>query len=243
MTRLEAMQILMSWRPGIDDADPQYAAALALAKTDPELSAWLDEERARYTAIRRTLKQIQIPPDLSRIIIDRRPVPIRPLWTLGKALQLAAAIAMLVGVAAYWLWPNSSNDLAHYERYVAGFASNGYRMSLESNDPSRIRTFLASNQAPADYTVPLPLERIKALGCTTLVWNGNPVLMLCFRDHPGRDLFLFVVDRQAIPNRPHDGPPTVEQVDGGYSTATWERGGKTYVLTVKGDPSVVQGYL
>jgi hypothetical protein len=242
MNRIEAMRILASWRPGVDDSDPFFAEALAFAQADPELLWWVEEERARYAAIRGKLLEIEPPKDLARTIIAGRPIPMRPAWSGRQILQLAAAIILLAGVAFYWLRPGPRNDIATYEKYLTRVVAQGYRMSLESNDPARIRRFLASNQAPADYAVTAALERATPLGCATLSWNGNPVTMLCFRDRPGRDVYLFVVDREAIPKRTPNPSPRIEQF-GDYSAATWESGGKTYVLTVRGEPDVVQSYL
>jgi hypothetical protein len=242
MNKAEAARILMSWRPGVDDQDPQIAAALAFAQTDPELGRWVEEERARYAAIRGKLLEIEAPKDLARKIIAGRPIPMRPAWDRRQILQLAAAIVLLAGVAFYWLRPGPRNDVATYEKYLTRVVAQGYRMSLESNDPGRIRRFLASNQAPADYAVPAALERTTPLGCATLSWNGNPVTMLCFRDRPGRDVYLFVVNREAIPKRTPNPTPRIEQY-GDYSAATWEEEGKTYVLTVRGEPEAVKSYL
>ena len=44
MDRQQAKQILELYRPGVDDADPQFAEALALSRTDPELRRWLGPE-------------------------------------------------------------------------------------------------------------------------------------------------------------------------------------------------------
>jgi hypothetical protein len=242
MNKSEAMKILMSWRPGVDDGEAPFAEALAFAQTDPELQRWVEEERVRYAAIRGKLLEIEPPKDLARAILAGRPIPMRPARSAPQILQLAAALVLLAGVAFYWLRPGPRNDTAHYEKYLTRVVDQGYRMSLESNDPARIRRFLASNQAPADYAVTAPLARTTPLGCATLSWNGNPVTMLCFRDHPGRDVYLFVVDRGAIPNRTPNPAPRIEQF-GDYSAATWESAGKTYVLTVKGEPDVVQSYL
>jgi hypothetical protein len=242
MDKAEAARILKSWRPGVDDEDPRFSAALAQALADPELRRWVEVERTRYAAIRGKLREIEVPADLARTIIARRPIPIRSARSPRQILQLAAAIAILIGIAAYWFWPGPRNDVPHYEKYLTQLVSRGYRMSLESPDPARIRTFLANNQAPADYAVPTALARTTPLGCATLSWNGNPVSMLCFRDRPGRDLFLFVVNNQAIPSRTPNPTPRVEQL-GDYTAATWESEGKTYVLTVKGDPDLLRAYL
>ena len=241
MDRSQARKILAAYRPGIDDNDPQFAAALALAQADAELSRWLREERQIYSVLRRKLSDIDVPEDLARNIIRQRPIPIAPGWKLASAIRLAATVTILAGLAVYWFHPAPKSDFTTYENYLTRLLTKGYRMSLETGDLGRIRNFLASNQAPADYTLPGGIERTAALGCATLSWNGNPVSMLCFADNNDRKLFLFVVDRQAIPDAPRNSSPEVVRI-GDFSVASWEKEGKAYVLTLKGDPALLREY-
>jgi hypothetical protein len=244
MDKTEAAKILRSWRPGVDDAETPFAEALAFAQTDPELQQWVEMERKRYAAIRGKLREIEPPADLMVKIIAERPIPfpVPKRNRMREFIQLAAAVMLLAGVAWYWLKPGPQNDMDHYQAYLAQVVAKGYHMNLESDDPTRIRSFLASNQAPADYSLGKAIEATKPLGCATLSWNGNTVSMLCFRAQPGRDLWLFVVNQQAIPNPAPSAAPVVQQY-GDYSTAAWEQQGRTYVLTVKGDPEVLHTYL
>ncbi len=52
MNRDEAKNILLLYRTEADAADPQIAEALALAKSDAELSRWFVEHRATQNALR-----------------------------------------------------------------------------------------------------------------------------------------------------------------------------------------------
>jgi len=242
MDKPEAAKILLSWRPGVDDNVHPFAEALAFAQSDPELRRWVEEERIRHGAIRGKLGEIEVPAGLAGAILAQRPIPFRPASTFRQLLQLAAALIVLLGLAFHWFAPGPRNDIAHYEAYLTKLVAQGYHMSLQSNDAARIRSFLAGNQAPSDYSLSKPVSLTTPLGCATLSWNGNPVTMLCFRDKPDRNLWLFVVDRQAIPNRAPNPEPRIDQF-GDYSAATWESGGRTYVLTVKGGPDIVRSYL
>lgn len=242
MTRQEAFRVLQAWRPGVDDADPDFAPALAFAQSDADLRAWVEEERARYAAIRAKLTEIPVPAGLAAAILEKRPA-LSPARPQGGLLKLAAAIALLAGGAGWWLWQMLPYDFSHYETYIAQVIPV-YSMSLETRDAGRIRDYLARNQSPADYTVPAGLGRTTPLGCATFMWNGRPGSMLCFRDEtagkPGRDLWLFVVDRGAIPF--HRGGASTEMNQWmGYGMAAWESGGKTYVLAAKG--ALPEGYL
>jgi len=241
MDRSEARKILTTYRPGIDDHDPQFAQALAWAQADAELSRWLSDERKIHAVLRRTLSNIDVPEELAQKIVRQRPIPIATGWKLPPAIRLAAAIAILASLAVYWFRPAPKSNLTSYEAYLTRLVSKGYRMSLETSDLNKIRNFLAGNQAPSDYTLPSILERTPALGCATLSWNGNPVSMLCFADNNDRKLFLFIVDRQAIPDAPRSSSPEVARI-GDFSAKSWAHERKAYVLTLRGDPALLREY-
>jgi hypothetical protein len=65
MTAAEARQILRLRRGPADDADPQMAAALEVARQDPELAAWLREQESFHATARATLRQLPVPPGLA----------------------------------------------------------------------------------------------------------------------------------------------------------------------------------
>jgi hypothetical protein len=104
MNTNEAKEALLLYRGSIDDADPKIQEALAYARRDPELAAWMHEQRSSYEAIRSKLREVEPPPDLAERIIRQRPIPFRRPW--AQMLKLAAAIVILAGITAVWL--NSS---------------------------------------------------------------------------------------------------------------------------------------
>ena len=197
---------------------------------------------AADAALRAKLRAIEPPPDLAEKILREQPVPMVPSRALRHWLQLAAALAVLTGLAIFWLRPTPRNRFALYEEYLGRLVARDYRMSLETDDPERIRAFLKNNQAPADYALAPPLARTPVLGCATLSWNGNPVSMLCFADAAQGKLFLFVVDRGAIPDAPPGATPALRQV-GDFAVASWTAQGRAYVLAVKGGPERVRKFL
>ena len=242
MNSAEAREKLLLYRPLLDADDSQFAAALAQAAHDPELQRWLDSRVAADAALRAKLCAIEPPPDLAEKILREQPVPMVPSRALPHWLQLAAALAVLAGLAIFWLRPTPRNRFALYEEYLGRLVARDYRMSLETDDPERIRAFLKNNQAPADYALAPPLARTPALGCATLSWNGNPVSMLCFADAAQGKLFLFVVDRGAIPDAPPGATPALRQV-GDFAVASWTTQGRAYVLAVKGGPERARKFL
>ena len=172
-----------------------------MAKADTELSRWLNEERQIYSILNRKLSGIDVPEDLARNIIRQRPIPIASGWKLPRALQIAAAIAVLAGSGRFigFVRPPGATSPS-YETYLTRLVSKGYRMSLESSDLKKIRNFLAGNQSPGGLYLPVALEQTAPLGCATLSWNGEIPFPCCaLADRNDQKLFLFVVD-QARPS-------------------------------------------
>ena len=70
MNNNEAKFILRAYRPsGRDAADPAFNSALAQAKSDPALGAWLVREQAFDALITKKLRAIVPPPDLREAIL------------------------------------------------------------------------------------------------------------------------------------------------------------------------------
>ena len=61
MNKQEAQEILLLYRPGRDENDPELAAALDLVKHDPELAKWFETHCALQHAISAKFKQIDVP--------------------------------------------------------------------------------------------------------------------------------------------------------------------------------------
>jgi hypothetical protein len=235
MTREEAKKLLAIYRPRIDADDPQFAEALAEAERDPELARWLEEQCATYEALRNRLKDAPVPEDLLEKTLRHRP----SVWQRQSWLQLAACLAVLAGVAYFWLSRDSGPPaFGNYQRAMANVVSK-YRMSLETGDLDRVRTFLANNQAPSDYVLPKSITQQRLLGCATLSWGGHPVSLICFRHQSGADLWMFVRRQSDLRGAPPSAEPvfgTVNQVN----TAGWQQGESIYLLATRGDPALLR---
>src|SRR6476646_4453345 len=111
MNTSEAKKILLLYRGAIDDADPQFHAALDCAEGDPELGQWLREQTNCYDAIRAKLRDIEPPHALAENIISQRPIPFR--HDLKRILQLAAAIVISASITAVSmkLWERKGDRL------------------------------------------------------------------------------------------------------------------------------------
>jgi hypothetical protein len=259
MNREEAKEILMLYRPGsADDRDPEFAAALGLCDSDPELKRWFDDHCAVYRALR-TRFRVAVPEGLKEQILAERVAHTTPLWRRRPAaLAAVATLALIAGVVTWLLQPREATDstAARNENRFDTFRNRGavstallsYRMDLSTNDLEQIRTYCRRHEAVADYVLPAGLQQnAEATGCMISTWQGRPVTMLCFRSsarlpHGANDLWLFVVDQSAFPDPPAGPAPAFTRVERS-TTASWSSHGRTYVLVGTGDEQFLRKFL
>lgn len=241
MTPQQAKQILLAYRPWANDAqDPEVAAALAVCRQDAELAKWFEQHCALQNAIRAGFRKMPIPEGLKeQILSEHRPRNVMVWWRQPQVLAAAAVVAILISIASLWLAiPRHSEEdlsLAGFRSRMVKTALRTYAMDLETNDVAQVRAYLAQRQSHADYVLPKNLERTETVGCGALTWQGRPVAMVCFRTGkplgPGTksDLFLFVIERQALPAGNRSNAPEFATVSK-LITASWEAGDKVYLL-------------
>ncbi len=256
MTSPQAKEILLAYRPWSADAnDPEFAEALALVRQDAELAQWFEKHCAVQNAIRDRLRQSPVAAGLKEQIISEHNARQKIVWW-RQPVSLAAAAAVLVvaiGISALLLRPApeipEQINTATYRSRMVGQILRVYTMTLETNDLNQIRSHLAQQQSPADFTLPEKLAQAPVAGCGVLSWQNQKVSMICFLTGkplpPGgkSDLFLFVVDRAALPDAPIEGTPQFGPDRRQMVTATWSSGDKTYVLATEGDIESLRKYL
>ncbi len=255
-----ARQILQLYRRNSTDAlDPQIAEALALAARDPELAQWWKDHGARQLVIATKFRQIPVPAGLKEQIISEHAASQRTVFSRRKLeIALLAVIIIFGSIAAFqWVRPDQANvvsrsdkSLAAYRIQMTGLALRGYGMDMLTNNPAAIRTFLAEQQAPADFVLPAGLQTndIVIVGCAVQGWQTGKVSMICFRTGkplpPGQtsDLWLFVADRAAI----KDLPPANQKLFAMANeliTVTWSEGGKVFLLETEGNEATLRKFL
>lgn len=255
MTHQQAKEILSAYRPWADANDPEFAEALALARREAELGRWFDEHCAVQSALRERFRQIAVPTGLKEQIISEQHARSKVVWwrrPVSPMLAAAAVVVMAIGIAVLWLRPPSvpaeKLNTATFRSRMEGQVLRNYTMTRETEDLNEIRTDLAQQQAPADFVLPGKLAQTALAGCGVLSWQDKRVSMICFRTGkplpPGdkSDLFLFVVDRTALPDAPTTSTPEINPGTR-LITATWTVGNKTYVLATEGDAEFIRQYL
>jgi len=252
VNRDEVKKILALYRPGSADAeDPQIAEALALAKSDPELTLWLADHCARQSALRAKFQQIEPPAGLIEQIISERAAN-RQIVPTRRKIQLVFATALLLLFGGLvWFWPTrppQENTLKNYQNKMVRVALSPYAMELPTNAPAAIRAFLSQNHAPADFVLSPSLKRAALTGCAVEDWQGARVSMICFHtDRPlppgaASDLWLFVVDRSSVQFAPDTATPKLAKVNR-LITATWVQGNRLYFLGTEGDAAAIKRFL
>lgn len=118
MTTNEAKQKLFLYRGPIDDVDPQFQEALALARRDPALGEWLRDQVDCYNTIRARLREVDAPGDLVQKIVRDRPILFR--HDLNRIWQLAAAIVISASITAVSmkLWESKKDRLAQGQEII-----------------------------------------------------------------------------------------------------------------------------
>ncbi|EEF62524.1 hypothetical protein [Pedosphaera parvula] len=245
MESAEAREILRLYRPGSTDAtDPKVAEALELVRRDPELEQWFEQHCAVYQAVQGKLKEIPVPANLKRDILLNAPKASRilPFRNPPLILLAMAAIAMAIGICWTLLVPKYQNTFPGFRDKMARTAQRGYNMSMLSTNLTEIREYLRNNHANADYALTKTMEKLPGEGCSILHWHGKQVSMVCLKTLGKKDLFLFVANRDNLPNLPLPGKIQFSRVHK-LMTASWISGGEVYVLASPGDETELRQYL
>jgi hypothetical protein len=125
---------------------------------------------------------------------------------------------------------------------MSRLVSGDYKMMLETNDLNAVRQFLAANHSPSDYVLTPEMQKLPAEGCALINWHGRPVSLVCLDRGADNDLFLFVVNRSALPDPPADSTPQFARV-GQMTTASWSIGDTSYVLASKSGEDALRRFL
>ena len=253
MNSQQAKQVLLLYRPETpDEQDPDFLSALELVRRDPELQHWFEDHCTTQRLLRSRFQQITVPEGLKQQILSERKVTVTPSVPRRKAILLACAASIvlaLLAVTAIFRNITTGDTFSEFRSRMARIVLREYpRMDLETNDLTQIRQFLAEHKGHGDYASPAGLNKAAGSGCAILTWRGQAVSMVCFNSgekagsSETNDLFLFVIDKAAVPSAP-DGPtPRFTQLNK-LATLSWSSGDKTYVLAGVGDERFIRKYL
>ena len=233
MDNEQARLILRACRPGGQDAsDPLFAEALEMARVDPELAAWLAEERRFDEAMTEALQALEPPKHLRQALgtqaLSRRSTTAQRAWP-ASWLALAAALALFLGLSLLFQQGEPPMTGEQIAREVIELAASGkIALGKFSNNPDDLQSWLAARGSPHGFAIPAGLRAYPGIGCQTYLMGGAKVSLICFRLGKDEVIHLFVVDEDALKNAPGKLPSIIRDQD--KVAATWSAGGKTYVL-------------
>ena len=245
MNSQEAKEILLSYRPGVDDAkNPSIAAALQQLEHDPELLRWFQQLQETDNAIRRQLRETPVPANLKQRILAEQKVA-RPDfgWRKPAIIAAAAAAIIVLGVLSAWIFQRSArNGLNAYRADMVRYVSSSYSSTfIKATSFDELRQVLASRKWPSDFIIPDRLQSVTVIGGGAVEWNGHKVALACMKEGR-RGLWLFVIEKSALRDAPKTETPQVKEVENA-PTAAWSQDGNAYLFTVQGDEAFLRKYL
>jgi len=196
--------VLHAYRPnGADARDPIFRAALEQAARDPELGAWLKEQRAFDSLITSKLAEFQPTATLYSAIMagianrsPKRHFTLRPLLAVAAVLILSGAILL-----PFYLESRSKSKLIEqFQRANLTMLSSTPvpQLDLVTAEFSETQEYLAEKNAPCIPFLPSSLLDLPTAGCKTLHWRGQELSLTCFRLPSGKLLHVFVIDEKAF---------------------------------------------
>lgn len=237
MTHEQAKSILATYRPGQDSGnDPEIEQALELARSNPELSKWLEAQVKFHETVHARLATIQPPADLKAKILASRKI-VRPSFSMSKKIAVVASIAasLLIAVGVIFFLnrpPGEDRTYSGFQSRMVSEVLRVYAMDIRTNNPAAVRDYLATRGAPSDFPLPRKLESTPVLGGAKLSWQASPVSMVCFEGPKKETLFLFVIDKDRIAGGALPTNPQYSEVKG-LPSVTWVSGNHLYLLSGK----------
>jgi hypothetical protein len=229
----EAKNILIACRPGMDDLrTPEADAALEVTRRDPELRHWWQQQQEFHKKLGTELRDLPVPEHLRDRILARAKTVRLPVWRRPAILSAAAAVVLLLTFVAFWKRPSAENSFQTFRARMVANVLRQYRMDLTTGDMTQIRQFLATNNAPADYVLPPPINRLPAMGAGLLSWQDRRVSMVCLNGGTNGTVFVFIVARDALRDAPQ--ARDLARVNE-LSTVSWSDAGKIYVVAAAGE--------
>ena len=240
MDKREARSLLSIHRPGEKAIDSRVAEAEAMAAADPELARWWTEDQKLDDVIATKLAEVPVPGDLRTRLKQARSIPLPAAQSNWRKPALFAVAAIIL-LATFFGWQRgvfqTGASLADYRDEMVSFIRIDPPLELETNDFSRIKSFLQKSGAPSEANMSPAMQKLPLLGCRTLRFRGHDVALVCFNQGNGRVAHLLVIDHAAIPEL--DAKRQYATL-GEWTTVAWVTGDRAYLLAVQGDRNAAE---
>jgi hypothetical protein len=244
MNNQEAKFILGAHRPGGQDAgDPMFTAALAHAEREPELRAWLEQQRKFDLNVAAKLKEIAPPAGLHAAILAgvRASQPKRRWWMNPAWMAAAAAVAVLVAVGVAPRKSTRTPTVAQLTEWVmkdladAHDAHVGYPPEFAG-----LQAALASVSLPLTTpgAVRVDLDELRRKNCRSVMIAGREVFEICFQ-RDGVWFHLYAARRSDFAPGAVDAKSLLATT-GEYSATAWADSKNVYALVIHAGQEVLR---
>ena len=233
MNTADAKFIFQARRPnGRDDADPRFVEALAQARQDPALAAWLAKEQSFDTQVAVKLSALPPPAGLREAILAGarvgRPVP---FWRHPHTLGLAASVVLILGLVAGWPNLRPAVDGERLALAVMDEVDSDAHYATAPQARGGLRTALSDPAIRLASGLALDFAQLKRDGCRSLRIAGRDVLEVCFAR--GGEFHLYVARREDFGGKNASTQPMFRE-QGALASVAWTDARHAYVL-VTGD--------
>ena len=248
MNRDEAKFYLSACLGGAESEDREMTEALALLKSDPELSEWYSRERHFDVAVRGKIQGIAPPIHLkTAILAGRRTVASPHMWRRPGVWAIAAGLVLLLSLGSFSPWildRFSAGTLVSFRSDMVRYLDDQWDHEFAYSDSEfpKISQWLASQPAAIHFEVPQPLATSPTFGCRLIPWKRSQAVLICFRPQGVATIVhVLAIPRESLPDSP--GPTPVYRRVSNYNTAAWAQGSMTYVAITTEDIKVLDRLL
>ena len=239
--------VLGACRPGHrDDADPLIAEALRAAGSDPELAAWLQEERRFDARVADGLGTLSAPAGLKESILlnarfsrqrpaaDRSPAAWQRPAAAGLTVAAGLALAFLLGRQTLPdAVPSAGAGADRLALQAIAYTGRMPALQFVCFDPAEVARWVNGKSADLHMgrLIDKPMARMQMIGSSTTEWEGKPVVMIALQNGD-RMAMLYLLRAADFPGAAGAAAGIMEK--DGWVSKTGREGDHLYVLTTKG---------
>ncbi len=229
MNRDEARELLeiVSLLPAKEHT-AEMREALAMAAHDPELGAWLAEQKSFDDKIANALADIAPPAGLRSRLVKAMELEhqARKRFSPVYWMAIAASVALLAGATALFLNRDAADWKIEALAAIAQVDAGKLPLDKWSGDVAVLRNWLASEKSPTASALPQGMSILEALGCKIVRIEGKPASIICFA-------LAGTTDEAHLAVLQADGAtaslPVFESRDG-WQMVTWNENGRKLML-------------
>jgi hypothetical protein len=237
MNNQEAKFILGAYQPdGRDSGDPMFAEALAYAERDPELRAWLEEQRTFDRTFSAKLQEIVPPAGLRDAILAgaraSAPQPKRQQWSNPAWLAAAAAIALLVTAILSLKLAGTSPTASDLSTFARSDLANSHDDHV-GHPPglADVQARLANVSTPMSQNLKIDLDELRNKNCRSVRVGGREVFEICFK-REGTWYHVYVGKRSDFAPGSLD-PKALLSSEGQLASTAWADSSHVYAMVTR----------